>query len=229
MRHHLLAEMRQGEKKEAIEQGAEIYKDLTIERKDEEGRLTARLWMRKQAQAFAHYRFKTTEAREKYIDEQKRGADQREESRAKYHPTRDDRGKKIKDILRSAYPGREFRVRLEKYSMGESIHVYTDMLLNLTQEESDNNWKERAGQPHDWKLAESWKKKMEHDKKITDDIENLLKDFWHIRYDEYSGEILGGGNTYLHVNRFESTRVEENESSVSQSVKKSSVLEAILA
>ena len=41
---------------------------------------------------------------------------------------RDTRGTEIKRLLKSLYPTAQFQVRLNKYSMGESINVYTDLL-----------------------------------------------------------------------------------------------------
>ena len=62
----------------------------------------------------------------------------------------DKRAIEIKRILKKQYPEATFRVRIEKYSGGETIY-------------------------------------------------RLLKDYYHIAYDEYSGEVLLGGNTYLDI------------------------------
>jgi hypothetical protein len=190
MRRFALAQARQYEKKMAVENGAEIYKDLTIERtkyrnqhSDKDG-FTARLWLRKQAKSYAYYIFPSIDRRENYIAEEKKIADYREEQKAKYHRRNDDRSKQMKEILKATYPEAEFRVRIQKYSMGESIHVSTDLMKNT--------FALRYNEPENRPI-------FDYNKKIEEKIENLLHGFWQIARDESTGEILSGGNTYLNI------------------------------
>lgn len=97
---------------------------------------------------------------------------------------RDTRGSEIKSLLKKHYPNAKFSVRLDKYSMGESINVHTDLIVRERIE--------HEGGYHEYKYSNETVAKIR-------EIESLLSSYKHIDRDEYSGEILSGGNTYLFV------------------------------
>jgi hypothetical protein len=117
---------------------------------------------------------------------------------------RDNRSYEMKKLLQKQYPTARFTVKIHKYSMGESIYVKTDLIKAWTQEDSDNDWKKRTRAMGDqpFIITDSIKAteaKSEANEKIRHEIEALLKNFWHIAYDSYSGEILSGGNSYINI------------------------------
>ncbi len=115
---------------------------------------------------------------------------------------RDNRSYKIKRILKNKFKNAKFKVRIEKYAGGESIHIYTD-LLNDLKEYTQLELKLRKGEKIDMDKYLEEEKKFKKNEEIINEIKKLLKDFYHIRYDEYTREILSGGNTILFVERLE--------------------------
>jgi len=113
---------------------------------------------------------------------------------------RDTRYAQIKKILREHFPGATFRVKIDKWSTGESISVYTDLIKEWTDEDVHNQWLVASGRVIE--TTPEIKKtlnKAEHNRQVTQEIKEILKDFWHVDRDEITGEILAGGNTYLTV------------------------------
>lgn len=96
---------------------------------------------------------------------------------------RDTRSSEIKKILKKEYPNAKFSVRIDKYSMGESINISTDLVarevLTLPNGEEVNGYAQKTID-------------------TIHNIERMLKDFKHVDRDDY-GEILSGGNTFLFV------------------------------
>lgn len=118
---------------------------------------------------------------------------------------RDTRGTEIKRLLQGLYPHAQFRVRLEKYSMGESIHVYTDLLEEG--QWSEDMWKiESQMKNHedvsegDYKAYQAYKAMLLKNTETQRKLKADLVAFEHVDRDS-QGEILGGGNTYLHIHR----------------------------
>ena len=120
---------------------------------------------------------------------------------------RDNRGQLIKKLLKSKFPGANFRVRLEKYSMGESINIHTDLIKPYVS--TAIIWRAEAmlkngGLPHDseeYKAYSENRANLENNKKVEADIKSLVGNYESIDYDPSSGEILSGGNTYMFVNK----------------------------
>jgi hypothetical protein len=98
---------------------------------------------------------------------------------------RDNRGTIIKGIIKKAYPSATVRVRLDKYSMGESINVRTDAFKI-----------DQVADPRGYGYINDISEK---DKAIRDNIKRLLSEFESIDRDSATGEILSGGNTYLFI------------------------------
>jgi len=115
---------------------------------------------------------------------------------------KDMRSYEIKKILKKKYPGSVFRVRIDKYSLGESINIYTDLLQQLPERFNQICWKIEIGEEEtteeERRIYFEGRRILEENKKYEDEIKSILKDFWHINYDEM-GEILNGGNTYLYI------------------------------
>jgi len=113
----------------------------------------------------------------------------------------DKRYVEIKKLLGKEFPKAKFKVKISKYSLGESINIYTDLMPEWTAEDSDNYWK-LSGHIVD-EITDSIKKtvgKIETARLLRERIGELL--FWHVDRDAF-GEILGGGNSYLHIERLE--------------------------
>lgn len=103
---------------------------------------------------------------------------------------RDNRTYQIKRILKKEYPDAKFSVRIEKFSMGESIEIITDLLPPQPKvpKEIVNDYNETT------EFLKPW---LGGCREIENNIRILLKDFWNVRRDLATGDILGGGNTYL--------------------------------
>lgn len=116
---------------------------------------------------------------------------------------RDNRSSQIKKILKKAYPTAFFSVRIDKYSMGESINIKTDLFKEsaFKQEsyalECKLNREGLAGD--DFAKWQDIKKTNEYNRNLEKELHSLVMNFQHVDYDKYSGEILSGGNTYLFI------------------------------
>ena len=113
---------------------------------------------------------------------------------------KDRRSIEIRKILKKHFPQAKFRVKIEKDSLSEAIRIYTDLLEDFTNEEIEVIDQARFTQTIE--NVEVYEKAIEKEKKneeIRQKIHQLLRDFESVSYDEVTGEILGGGNTYLFV------------------------------
>jgi hypothetical protein len=100
---------------------------------------------------------------------------------------KDTRSTEIKKILKKEYPGAKFSVRIDKYSMGESINVRTDA-FHIDQ----------VADPRGYGYINQASEK---DAAIRTNIKELLAKYEDIDRDQW-GEILSGGNTFLFVEEF---------------------------
>jgi len=119
---------------------------------------------------------------------------------------RDNRSYIIKKILKQKYPDSTFRVRIEKYSGGESIEVYTDLIKfpdynRLTHLEFKLAKEGLTGD--DLIEYHNIKELNENNNKIEQEIKQLLKEFYHVNRDMFGEILLGVGNTYLFINPME--------------------------
>ena len=114
----------------------------------------------------------------------------------------DKRSYIIRNILKSIYPNNSFRVIISKRVYDESIHVYTDLLEDIKY--TDAVWRVDANKNpsvEDYLEAKKYHEKRLKNQLIERKIEQILKDFWHVNYDQRTGEILAGGNRYLFIER----------------------------
>lgn len=118
---------------------------------------------------------------------------------------RDTRGQEIKRLLAAQYPTAHFRVRLHKFSMGESIHVKTDLLKESPY--SHDIYALDCRQNRGEHLTEdeytrwmAYRTVLAHNRQMSQDIRTHLIRYESIDRDQF-GEILGGGNTYLNIER----------------------------
>mgnify|MGYP000920508740 FL=1 len=112
---------------------------------------------------------------------------------------KDNRSNVIKSILKENFKDASFRVRIKKYSGGESIWIYTDLIPEYTNEEVDAYTIYASGRAeYIDNTLKSTIEKTEKSKEIRQKINCLLKDFYHVDRDQF-GEILSGGNTYLFI------------------------------
>lgn len=101
---------------------------------------------------------------------------------------RDTRSYEIKKLLKKFYPNAKFEVKINKYSMGESINVRTNAF--------------KIDQIPDPRGYGYVMQASEQDATTRDHIRKVLSDYESVDRDPYSGEILNGGNTYLFVQDF---------------------------
>lgn len=97
---------------------------------------------------------------------------------------RDTRSYEIKRLLKKHYPNAQVKVRIDKYSMGESINVKTDAFV-IGKKPDPRGW----GYVYDV---------TDKDEKIRQNIKKLLSCYESVDRDQW-GEILSGGNTYLFI------------------------------
>ena len=124
---------------------------------------------------------------------------------------RDTRGTEIKQLLRSLYPQAQFQVRLHKYSMGESINVYTDLLEAGQYSEDIWTTESRMRQQEsvsdaEYQAYQAYKAMLLKNTETTRRLRADLSGYERVDRDE-RGEILSGGNTYLHISRLAPKRV----------------------
>jgi len=114
---------------------------------------------------------------------------------------RDNRSYLIKKILKQKYPNAKFKVRIEKYTLGESINVYTNLLHDVDYNEKyelEQKMRINGLAGKDLQAYKNIRNKIQRNSEINNSIRTLLKDYYHVNYDEW-GNILAGGNTYLHI------------------------------
>jgi len=110
----------------------------------------------------------------------------------------------IKKILKENFPTATFRIKTKNFAGGKSITIYTDLIRLIDYNKKRDLELKMQGEGLD---NEEYKKLQRIERTITwnklaeQNIKTLLKDFWSVDYDEYTGEILGGGNCYLFVER----------------------------
>jgi hypothetical protein len=98
---------------------------------------------------------------------------------------RDTRSYEIKRIIKKAFPNAIVKVFIDKYSMGESINIRTDLIKRTIV--ADPRGYGTVGY-----FTDEVKENLKH-------LELLLKDYQSVDRDEATGEILSGGNTYLFI------------------------------
>ncbi len=116
---------------------------------------------------------------------------------------RDKRSFEIKKTLNKQYPENRFKVRIEKYSGGESINIHTDILKDNWH--SDAVWRVEAGAnptSDDIDKYNKYRAIQEYNKTKTTEIKKLIGSYESLDIDEITGEILLGGNTYLFIKPF---------------------------
>ena len=117
---------------------------------------------------------------------------------------RDKRAYFIKAILNKQFAGHTFKVHIEKYSMGESIHINTDLIKDIYKEcpQGQNlNWKRDVGNTlteEEYKIYEEYKQLLEQNENNRNNIKSHVGQFERIDRDE-TGDILSGCNTIMFV------------------------------
>lgn len=106
--------------------------------------------------------------------------------------------------MQATFPEGQFRVKIHKYSLGENIQVYTDLIKDTYDSAmNDLKWRfevaHKALTPEEWQALKDYEKRQEENNKMKDAVKNLVNDFEHIDRDSITGEILSGGNTYMDV------------------------------
>lgn len=99
---------------------------------------------------------------------------------------RDTRSYEIKRIIKKEFPNAKVSVYINKYSMGESINVKTDLVVREKVTDPDSYTGYRM------KLTDLGQLNL-------NTLKHLLRDYESIDRDEATGEILCGGNTFLFI------------------------------
>lgn len=84
--------------------------------------------------------------------------------------TRDNRSTVIKHLIKEVYPDARVKVKIDKYSMGESINIWTDLMNEVYVNRSDTEM----------------------------ELRSILTGYESIDRDDF-GDILSGGNTYMFI------------------------------
>lgn len=116
--------------------------------------------------------------------------------------TRDTRAAAIKRVLKPHFP--LVRVRFHKYNMGESIYIHTGVMRSWSEEVNQAWWKAHLVNPpplteQEQALVQERREAQEHNDRITQQVRQLVGSYEQIDRDETTGEILSGGNTYMHI------------------------------
>jgi len=107
----------------------------------------------------------------------------------------------IKRKLKQAFPNETFSVRIDKYSGGSCIYVKTSALQKHP-EHTDAVWRvEVNSNPNDEDKQEyfEYKKKREEFLEKESKIREVIQEYEKVSYDQYSGEILSGCNTFIDI------------------------------
>lgn len=113
-----------------------------------------------------------------------------------YNTMTDNRGREIKKMLIKAFPNGDFRVRLHKYSMGESINIKTNLLKYGWQECLNHGKLENGAYCYKCSTPSRY---INPTVEIEKQIKSMVSKYESIDRDEATGEILSGGNTYVFV------------------------------
>ena len=117
---------------------------------------------------------------------------------------RDMRSNEIKAILKKEFPKNNFRVKIDKYSMGESININTDLIESAPKDEYKviNNYAKEYSAEEQLQAEREARARRDRNQQVTKKIETLLQDYWRVDKDA-QGEILAGGNTFIGVSSLE--------------------------
>src|SRR5687768_6554665 len=97
---------------------------------------------------------------------------------------RDARSTEIKKLLKKYYPNAQVKVRIHKYSGGESINVRTNAF-------KIEQFPDPTGYGYINRPSEQSQTNRDHIKSLLSSYQSIDRDEW--------GEILSGGNTYLFI------------------------------
>lgn len=112
--------------------------------------------------------------------------------------------KAMKAILKKAFPNNKFSIRTQHYSMGCTIHLRTDLLKDYKYGEGARKVEYNLSPTKtDFEEYDAYVLARKESRDLEDKLKVLLCDFWHVDYDPSTGEILGGGNTYLSISPME--------------------------
>jgi len=108
----------------------------------------------------------------------------------------------IKRILKERFPRATFRIRTQNFSGGKSIDIYTDLFRKIDYDrkrELEFKLQDQGLDNEEYKELQRIERDIAWNRSLEGNIKKLLKDFWSVDYDEFTGEVLSGGNCYLSV------------------------------
>lgn len=108
----------------------------------------------------------------------------------------------IKKLLKMHFPTATFRIKTKNFSGGKSIDIYTDLIKPIDYDkkrELELKLQNEGLEEAEWQELQNINKAIEYNQDVEQNIKALLKPFWSVDYDEFSGEILQGANCFLSV------------------------------
>ena len=112
----------------------------------------------------------------------------------------------IKKILKKHFPKAKFKIKTRNSSLSKSIYIYTNLIQDydyIRLKELELKLQNEGLIDEESKEYHEIKKIVEQNKATQQKIKTILKDFWYVDYDKFTGEILGGGNCFLFVERLD--------------------------
>ncbi len=108
----------------------------------------------------------------------------------------------IKKLLKENFPKATFRIKTKNFSGGKSIDIYTDLIKPVDYDkkrELEIKLQNEGLDIEEYKKLQRIERVITWNNLVEQKIKSLLKDFWSVDYDEFSGEILQGANCFLSV------------------------------
>jgi len=121
---------------------------------------------------------------------------------------KDERTRLAKELLERNFPNNVFRIRTDSYAMS----IYTDLVKSIPDDLQNANWivlVQGSRADEDIYKSNLYQKMMEQNKEMRDRIMNILRkagirEQYHT--DQLTGEILAGGNSFIHIRPLEDYR-----------------------
>ncbi len=107
----------------------------------------------------------------------------------------------LKGILKQNWPLANFSIRK---SRGSAWNVKTDLIINPFHAipniyELRDKMNNEGLDGKNWDDYKKFNALTKRNNEVESEIKALLRDYYHVDFCEFSGEILGGGNTFLFV------------------------------
>jgi len=122
--------------------------------------------------------------------------------------TTSERTRLAKELLERNFPNNVFRIRTDFYAMS----IYTDLIKDTPNDLQSANWRvlvQGSRADEDIDKSNLYQKMMEQNKEMRDKIMDILRKASireEYQTDQMTGEILAGGNFFIHIRPLEDYR-----------------------